>query len=97
MLDERLRFGLAGSLTSVGGVMPPAHHQMRLFNKRKIAASVPQLHEILNSYTEKSFIPCNKITLSTHHHLRSFILFPTLLETPCRFFGDHTFRFWASI
>ena len=48
LLDERLRFGSASSLTSVSRVMPPANHQMRLFNKWKIAASV--LFQILTKW-----------------------------------------------
>ena len=49
-----------------------------------------------NSYAVKSFIPRNIVKLSTHHHLRIYLT-RALLETPCRFFGDLTFRFWVSI
>lgn len=35
MLDERLQFGSAGSLTLWNRVILPANHQMRLFNKLK--------------------------------------------------------------
>ena len=49
-----------------------------------------------NSYAVKSFIPRNIVKLSIHHHLRIYLA-RALLETHCRFFGDHTFRFWASI
>ena len=91
LLNERLQFGSAGSLTSVSGVMPPANHQMRLFNKRKIATSVHfqfQQNKDLNSYAY--FIPRNPAKLSTHHrqqsgpyHLRIYLT-RALLETPCR-------------
>ncbi len=47
-----------------------------------------------NSYAVKSFIPRNIVSI--HHHLRIYLAC-ALLETHCRFFGDHTFRFWASI
>ena len=43
LLDEQLRFESADSLTSVSEVMPPANHQMRLFNKWKITTSVLDL------------------------------------------------------
>ncbi len=49
-----------------------------------------------NSYEVKSFILRNIVKLSTHHHLRIYLA-RALLETPCRFFGHHTFRLRASI
>ena len=113
LLDERLRFGSAGSLTSVSGVIP-ANHQMRLFNKWKSPRQFltfhlppplfhfPQ-HKNLNSHAVNSFIPCNTVILKTHHwqlsgpyHLRLYLI-RAFLQIPCRFFGDHTFHFWASI
>ena len=39
------------------------------------------------------FLRSEIIQLSTHHHLRIFFFFRALLEAPCRFFCDHTFRF----
>ena len=49
-----------------------------------------------NSYTLKYFISRNIVKLSTRHLLRIYFS-RALLETPCRFSGDHIFRFWASI
>ncbi len=48
-------------------------------------------------YVVKSFIPRNKINLSTHLYYLRIYPIRALLQTPCRFFGDHTFYFWASI
>ena len=69
-LDERLRFGSAGPLTSVSRVMPPVNHQMRLFNKWKIAALL--LFQIL--YAVKYFISHSILKLSTRHHLPAHYL-----------------------
>ena len=49
-----------------------------------------------NSYAVKSFISRDIVKLSTGHHLRIYLA-GALPETLCRFFGDHPFRFWASI
>ena len=96
LLDERLRFGSAGTLISASWVMPNCYVSSWLFISH---------HLFFNSdnINIKFLSPCNTVILSAHRRQRSdpyywrLYLIRALLQTPCHFFGNHTSHFWASI
>ena len=105
-----IAIGSTGSLTSVSGVMP-ANQKMRLFSKWKFASQFLTFNLLLfifqfpqhkNKFWRREFFYSVKYSYIHHwqrsgpYHLRTY-LNRALFQTPCRFFGDHTFRFGASI